>query len=86
MELATESRKGGLALVASHQYLDQFDRSTERLKIALMGSTQTKVLFQLGMVEAEEYEGLLSTDRPESDVKASDLQNLGHRFSCVENR
>ena len=49
-----------------------------------MGSTQTKVLFQLGMGEAEEYEGLLSTDRSESDAKASDLQNLGHRRAVLK--
>ena len=79
-ELIAEARKGGLALVASHQYLDQFDRSTEYLRNALMGGTQTKILFQLGTGDAEEYARYLGTGKPQTDWTAAELQNLGtHR-------
>lgn len=83
-ELVTEARKSGLALVASHQYLDQFDHNTEHLKKALMGGTQTKVLFQLGISDAETYAAFLSTGRPQSDWSASDLQNLGQRNAVLK--
>lgn len=83
-ELVTEARKSGLALVASHQYLDQFDHNTEHLKKALMGGTQTKVLFQLGITDAETYAKFLGTGRPQSDWSASDLQNLGQRNAVLK--
>jgi len=82
VELIAEARKGGLALVASHQYLDQFDRTTELLKKALMGGTQTKILFQLGINDAKEYAQFLSTGKPQTDWTAAELQNLG-RYRAV---
>ena len=83
-KLVTEARKGDLALVASYQYLDQFYGNTERLKKALMGGTQTKVLFQLGISDAETYATFLGTGRPQSDWSASDLQNLGQRSAVLK--
>jgi Type IV secretion-system coupling protein DNA-binding domain len=76
-ELVAEARKGGLALIASHQYLDQFEQGTAHLKKALMGGTQAKVIFQLGIADAEQYAQFLSTGKPQTDWTATELQNLG---------
>ena len=83
-ELIAEARKGGLALIASHQYLDQFDRSTEHLKKALMGGAQTKILFQLGIGDAEEYAQFLRIGKPQTDWTTSELQNLGRHRAVLK--
>ncbi len=50
-ELLAESRKYGLGLVLSHQYLVQLD---EALRAALLGNAATLIAFRLGADDAEE--------------------------------
>jgi len=76
-EVVTESRKGELALIGAHQYLDQFNRSQEVVRKALVNGTRTKILFQLGQDDAETYERVLSKGKPQTDWKAGELQSTG---------
>ncbi len=50
-ELVTETRKGGLYLIASHQYLAQLEG--EQVRKAMLGATGNKIVFQVGIDDAE---------------------------------
>ncbi len=50
-ELVTETRKGGLYLIASHQYLAQLEG--EQVRKAMLGATGNKIEFQVGIDDAE---------------------------------
>lgn len=82
-ELISESRKGGLALVAVHQFMGQFNRHQEQLREAILGGCRTKILFQLGLEDAETFEKILSEGRPQNDWRSGEIQSLGKYRAIV---
>ncbi len=70
--------------VGAHQYLDQFTRSQEAVRKALVNGTRTKILFQLGQDDAETYERVLSKGKPQTDWNAGELQSIGRYSALVD--
>lgn len=68
IEILSESRKYGLALVVAHQYLEQLD---EPLRAAILGNVGTLVVFRIGAEDA-----VLIGKEFEPEFEALDLSRL----------
>lgn len=74
IEILSESRKYGLALVVAHQYLEQLD---EPLRAAILGNVGTLVVFRIGAEDA-----VLIGKEFAPEFEALDLSRLAkHQFA-----
>lgn len=74
IEILSESRKYGLALVVAHQYLEQLDES---LRAAILGNVGTIVVFRIGAEDA-----VLIGKEFAPEFEALDLSRLAkHQFA-----